>query len=132
MDDEFDATLEVMEKEIAEAKVQATKKEEDDKAAEQLANTRREDQVAVDEDVHRCALIDKDRLLHVDEALQETVCHATKAIERIGDHAKNLAKQVIYVVKGEDVRHTSLATIQSKTFSKPSMPTGALINQGTT
>lgn len=55
-----------------------------------------------------------------------------KAIERIGDHAKNLAKQVIYVVKGEDVRHTSLATIQSKTFFKPSMPTGALINHGTT
>ena len=35
-----------------------------------------------------------------------------KAIERVGDHAKNLAKQVIYVVKGEDVRHTSLQNIQ--------------------
>ena len=31
-----------------------------------------------------------------------------KAIERIGDHAKNLAEQIIYIVKGTDVRHNSL------------------------
>lgn len=41
----------------------------------------------------------------------ETVWVA-KAIERIGDHAKNLAEQVIYIVRGTDVRHTSFADIE--------------------
>jgi phosphate transport system protein len=36
-----------------------------------------------------------------------------KAIERIGDHAKNIAEFIIYVVKGEDVRHSSMEKIES-------------------
>jgi phosphate transport system protein len=30
-----------------------------------------------------------------------------KAIERIGDHAKNIAEHVIFIAQGEDVRHSS-------------------------
>jgi phosphate transport system protein len=35
-----------------------------------------------------------------------------KAIERVGDHAKNLAEVIIYVVKGTDVRHHSLEAVE--------------------
>ncbi len=36
-----------------------------------------------------------------------------KAIERVGDHAKNLAEQIIYIVKGTDVRHNHVDTVES-------------------
>jgi len=36
-----------------------------------------------------------------------------KAIERVGDHAKNLAEVIIYVVKGMDVRHNPIETVES-------------------
>jgi phosphate transport system protein len=36
-----------------------------------------------------------------------------KAIERVGDHAKNLSEAVIYVVKGADVRHNAMSDIEN-------------------
>jgi phosphate transport system protein len=36
-----------------------------------------------------------------------------KAIERIGDHATNIAEFIIYVVQGADVRHSSMEHIEA-------------------
>lgn len=43
-----------------------------------------------------------------------SVIWALRSLERIGDHARNIAKMVIYLVHGTDVNHVSLRSIQKE------------------
>ncbi|MEI5996042.1 phosphate signaling complex protein PhoU [Paraburkholderia bengalensis] len=40
-----------------------------------------------------------------------------KALERIGDHAKNIAEFVVFVVKGRDVRHMPLGELEREAMA---------------
>ena len=46
------------------------------------------------------------------------VLWVAKAFERVGDHAKNIAEHVIYVVKGRDVRHIPLAELEREALGR--------------
>ena len=45
------------------------------------------------------------------------IVFVSKALERIGDHVKNIAENVIYIVKGKDVRHIGLDELEREVLS---------------
>lgn len=46
------------------------------------------------------------------------IIFSVKSLERIGDHCKNIAKDVIFIVKGRDVRHLKLDELEQETAAE--------------
>jgi len=46
------------------------------------------------------------------------IIFSVKSLERIGDHCKNIAKDVIFIVKGRDVRHLKLDELEQEAAAK--------------
>ena len=59
---------------------------------------------------------------HIEHAAEIVI--VIKALERIGDHAKNIAKYVIYVVQGRDVRHIKTKQLAKEMGAETPPPPG--------
>ena len=46
------------------------------------------------------------------------IIFSVKSLERIGDHCKNIAKDVMFIVKGRDVRHLKLDELEQEAAAK--------------
>jgi phosphate transport system protein len=53
----------------------------------------------------------------VDQAM--TIALVARSIERIADHATNICEEVIYLVKGEDIRHQGAAPAAARAGDEP-------------
>ena len=73
-----------------------------------------------DEDIdQRYTTLLSDLTEHIKEYPQDTeefqsLIWVTRSLERIGDHSRNICEYVIYLVKGKDVRHTTIDQLEQE------------------
>jgi phosphate transport system protein len=65
--------------------------------------------------------LNNDIILHMSknpDELDKTVrlSWSAKALEKIGDHSTNICEYIIYLVKGKDIRHLDIDTIEEEYF----------------
>ncbi|MEZ5541336.1 MAG: phosphate signaling complex protein PhoU [Pseudomonadota bacterium] len=59
-------------------------------------------------------IIDHMKTVPADIEMFQALIWVIRALERIGDHAKNICEYVVYLVRGKDVRHTTIDELEQQ------------------
>lgn len=115
IDPDFDCSTESM-GELAAGLLRTAVEALDNADAESAIQTAKED-ARLDAEYKRSVRNIHDAMISQPSLVDVAADHVVviKALERIGDHAKNIAKYVVFIVQGRDVRHVKAKALDRKT-----------------